>query len=86
MPSSSMSKKNNIIVNNNWQFQTQKNNEERKKLNHSSDIPLNVLETDHHGDFDNPDILYKCWPMYRDRIAAEQWLISHHQAWNLISV
>ncbi len=60
MPSSSMSKQSYRIVNNNWQFQTQKNNEERTKLNHSSDIALRVLETEHHGDFDNPEILYKC--------------------------
>ncbi len=63
-----------------------KKNEELKKLKHSSDIALHVLETEHHGDFDNPEILYKCLPMYRDRINAEQWLISHHLACNLISV
>ncbi len=73
-----------------------KNNEERTKLERSSAIALNVLETEHHVDFDNPEILTKCCPIYRDRINAEQWLISHqpvacnlkgkttHQAWNLI--
>ncbi len=70
-----------------------KNNEERTKLERSSAI---ALETEHHVDFDNPEILSKHWPIYRDRMNAEQWFISHqpeacylkdktmHPAWNLI--
>ncbi len=34
-----------------------KNNEERTKLERSSAIPLRVLGTEHHVDFDNPKIL-----------------------------
>ncbi len=57
---------------------------------------FHVLETEHHVDFENPEILSKYWPIYRDRINAEQWFISHqpkacnlkgkttHPAWNLI--
>ncbi len=37
----------------------------------SSAIALNVLETEHHVDFENPEILLKYWPIYRDRINAE---------------
>ncbi len=36
-----------------------KNNEERTKLERSSAIALHVLETEHHVDFDNPEILSK---------------------------
>ncbi len=73
-----------------------KNNEERTQLERSSAIPLHVLETEHHVDFDNPEILPKYWPISRDRKNAEQWFISHqpeacnlkgkttHPAWNLI--
>ncbi len=73
-----------------------KNNEERTKLESNSAIALHVLETEHHVDFENPEILSKYWPIYRDRINAEQWFISHlpeacnlkgkttHPAWNLI--
>ncbi len=73
-----------------------KNNEERTKLERSSTIALHALETEHHADADNPEILSKYWPIYRDRINAEQWFISHqseacnlkgkttHPAWNLI--
>ncbi len=73
-----------------------KNNEERTKLERSSAIALHVLETEHHVEFDNPEILSKYWPIYRVRINAEQWFISHqpeacnlkgkatHPAWNLI--
>ncbi len=72
------------------------NNEERTKLERSSAIALHVLETDYHVDFNNPEILSKHWPIYRDRMNAEQWFISHqpeacnlkgktiHPAWNLI--
>ncbi len=49
-----------------------KNNEERTKLERSSAIALHVLETEHHVDFDNPEILSKYWPNYKDRINAEQ--------------
>ncbi len=73
-----------------------KNNEERTKLERSSAIALHILETEHHVDFNNPEILSKHWPIYRDRMNAEQWFISHqpeacnlkgktiHPAWNLI--
>ncbi len=73
-----------------------KNSEERTKLEHSSAIVLNVLETEYHVDFDNPEILSKHWSIYRDRIKTDQWFLSHqveacnlkgkttHQAWNLI--
>ncbi len=73
-----------------------RNNEERTKLDRSSAIALHVLETEHHVDFDNPEILPKYWPIYRDRINAEQCFIIHppeacnlkgkttHPAWNLI--
>ncbi len=58
--------------------------EERTKIERSSDIALHVLEKEHHVDFDNPEILSKYWPIYRDRINAEQWLISHQpEACNL---
>ncbi len=62
----------------------------------SSAIALRVLETQQHVDFDNPEILFKNRPVYRDRINAEQWFISHqpeecnlksktiHPTWNLI--
>ncbi len=62
-----------------------KNNEERTKLERSSVIALHVLETEHHVDFDNPEILsISIWPIYRDRINAEQWFISHQpEACNL---
>ncbi len=42
-----------------------KNNEERTKLERSSSIALHVLETEHHVDFDKPEILPKYWPIYR---------------------
>ncbi len=73
-----------------------KNNEKRTKLERSSVIALHVLETEHHVDFNNPEILSKNWPIYRDRMNAEQWFISHqpeacnlkgktiHPAWNSI--
>ncbi len=73
-----------------------KNNEERTKLERSSAIALHVLETERYVDFENSEILSKYWPIYRDRINAEQWFISHqpeacnlkgkatHPAWNLI--
>ncbi len=69
---------------------------ERRKLERSSAIALHVLETEQNVDFDNPEILSKYWPIYRDRINTEQWFISHqleaynlkgkatHPAWNLI--
>ncbi len=53
------------------------NSEEPKNLERSSAIALHVLGTEHHMDFDNPEILYKYWPIYRERINAEQWFISH---------
>ncbi len=74
----------------------QKNNEEQTKLERSSAIALRILETEHHVDFDNPEVLSKYWSIYRDRISAEQWFISHqpeecnlkgkatHPAWILI--
>ncbi len=58
---------------------------------------LHVLETEHHVDFHNPEILSKHWPIYRDPMNAEQMFISHqpeecnlkgktiHQAWNLMT-
>ncbi len=49
-----------------------KNNEERTKLERNSAIALHILETEQHEDFDNPEILSKNWPIYRDRINAEQ--------------
>ncbi len=56
----------------------------RTKPERSSAIALHVLETEHHVDFDNPEILSKYWPIYRDRINAEQWFISHQpEACNL---
>ncbi len=73
-----------------------KNNEEQTKFERSSAIALHFLETEHHVDLDNPEILPKYWPIYRDRINAEQWFISHqpeackleckitHPAWNLV--
>ncbi len=73
-----------------------KNNEERTKIERSSVIALHVLETEHHVDFDNPEILSKYLPIYREHINAEHWFISHppeacnlkgkatHPAWNLI--
>ncbi len=51
-----------------------KNNEDRTKLERSSTIALHVLETEHHVDFDNPEILSKYWPIYWDRMNAKQWL------------
>ncbi len=54
-----------------------KNTEERTKLERSTDIALRVLETEHHVDFDNPEILSEYWPIYRDRRNAEQLFISH---------
>ncbi len=47
------------------------------KIERSSAIALHVLETEHHLDFDNPEILSKYWPIYGHRIYAEQWFISH---------
>ncbi len=73
-----------------------KNNEERTKLERSSAIAPHVLETEHHVDFNNPEILSKYWANCRDRLSAEQWFISHqpeacsleckttHPRWNLI--
>ncbi len=59
-------------------IETQRNNEERIKLERSSAIALYVLETELHVVFDNPEVLSKYWPIYRDRISAGQWFISHH--------
>ncbi len=71
-----------------------KNKDERTKLERSSAMALHVLETEHHVDFKHTEILSKYWPIYRDRINAEQWIISHppeacnlkgktaHSAWN----
>ncbi len=55
-----------------------KNNEEQTKLERSSAIALRILETEHDVGFNNPEILSKHWPIYRGRINAEQWFISHH--------
>ncbi len=44
----------------------------RTKLERSSAIALHVLETEHHVDINNPEILSKHWPIYRDRMNAEQ--------------
>ncbi len=52
-----------------------KNNEKRTKL---EAIAFHVLETEHHVDLEIPEILPKYWPIYRGRINAEQWFISHH--------
>ncbi len=41
-----------------------KTNEERKKLERSSALALHILETEHHVDFDNPEILSKNWSLY----------------------
>ncbi len=61
-----------------------KNNEERLKLERSSAIAPHVLVSEHHVDFDNPEILSKYWPIYRDRINAKYWFISHQpEACNL---
>ncbi len=49
-----------------------KSNEKRTKLECSSAIALHVLETEHHVDFDNAEILSKYGPIYRDRINKEQ--------------
>ncbi len=46
--------------------------EERTKLERTSAIALHVLEIEHHVDFNNPENLSKYWPIYRDRINAEQ--------------
>ncbi len=54
-----------------------KNNEERTKHELISVIALHVLETEHHVDFDNSEILSKYWPIYRDRINVVQLFISH---------
>ncbi len=59
-----------------------KNKDERTKLERSSAITLHVLETEHHVDFDNPEILSKYWSIYRDRMNAEQWFISHQKPKN----
>ncbi len=64
--------------------------EEHSRIERSSAI----LETEHHVDFVNPEILSNYWPIYRDRISAEQWFISHqaeaskttHSAWNLFKI
>ncbi len=48
-----------------------------EKLERRSIICLHVLETEHNVDFDSPEILYKYWPINRDRMSAEQWCISH---------
>ncbi len=45
---------------------------EQTKLERSSAIALHVLETEQNVDFDNPEVLSKYWPIYRDRINAEQ--------------
>ncbi len=75
-----------------------KNVEVRTNLKRGSAIALHVLETERYVDLDNPEILSKYWPIYRDRINAEKWFISHqqetcnlkgkttHPAWNLILV
>ncbi len=54
-----------------------KNNEGRTKLERTSATAHHVLEKEHHVDFDNPEIPLKYWQIYRDRINAEQRLISH---------
>ncbi len=75
-----------------------KNNEDRTKLERNSAVALHVLEIEHRVDFDNPEILSKYWLIYRDRINADQWFVSHpseacnlkgkttHTAWNIIKV
>ncbi len=64
------------------------------KLEHSSAIAIHIPEAGQHVYFVNLEILSKYWPIYRDRINAEQWFISNqleafnlkgkttHQAWN----
>ncbi len=60
------------------------NNNERTKLERSSAMALHVLEIEHHVEFEHTEILSKYWPIYRDRINAEQWFISHQpEACNL---
>ncbi len=54
-----------------------KNNEERTLLDRSSAKGLHALETEHHVDFDNPEILSKYGPIYRDHTSAEQRFMSH---------
>ncbi len=53
-----------------------KNNDELTKLEHSSAMALHVLENEHHVDFEHTEIPSKYWPIYRDRINAEQWFIT----------
>ncbi len=61
-----------------------KNNDGRTKLKCSSAIALHVQETEHHVDFNNPEMLCMHLPIYRDRMNADQWLISHQlEACNL---
>ncbi len=61
-----------------------KKDEERTKLERSSAIALHVLETEHHVECNNPEVLFKHWSIYSDRINAEQWFISHQpEACNL---
>ncbi len=50
-----------------------------ESVSRSSVIALHILETEHHVGFDNPEILSKYWPIYRDRITSEQWFTSR---WN----
>ncbi len=49
---------------------------EPSKFDLSLAIALHILETGHHVDFDNPGVLTKNWQICRDRMNAEQWLIS----------
>ncbi len=56
-----------------------KNTEEQTKLERNSAIALHVLETEHHVDFDYPQILSKYLQMYAECINAEQLFISHQR-------
>ncbi len=48
------------------------------RTEHNSNAAIHVVETEHHVDFDIPEMLPKYWIIYRDLINAEQWFISHH--------
>ncbi len=50
--------------------------EEQTKLERSSAIALHAVGIQHHVGFDNSEIISKYWPIYRDRINAEQGFIS----------
>ncbi len=45
--------------------------EDSLELERSSSLALHILETEHHVDFDKPEILPKYWPIYRNRMNAE---------------